>query len=87
MRPFVITTPDGQNLYTWHILPVTLYAKNEKNLLQDPKGTEDSTGHLLDVTATQAFHLLRDDPESRLVISCGFPLDSRAKKLIFNSPR
>ena len=67
MQPFNISTPDGEVLYAWHVLPVGLYARNEEALL------EEATGPAEDVTRTLAFKLLAEDPESRLVINCSFP--------------
>lgn len=66
VRPFKIRTPDGEDLYAWHILPIAVYAKREEDLILDP------TGSNIDVTKTTAFRLLREDPESRLVISCQY---------------
>ncbi|MCJ1243807.1 hypothetical protein MMC30_001004, partial [Trapelia coarctata] len=63
VRPFKIQTPDGEALYAWHILPIAVYAKSDADLILDPTGSD------IDVTKTTAFRLLRDDPESRLVIS------------------
>ena len=51
-------------LYAWHVLPLGLYAKHESELLQQPSGLVE------DVTATKAFQLLKDDPDSRLIINC-----------------
>lgn len=64
IRPFKIRTPDGEELYAWHILPIALYAKSEADLVLDPTGSD------IDVTKTTAFRLLKEDPESRLVVSC-----------------
>lgn len=66
MRPFKIQTPDGEALYAWHILPIAVYAKSEVDLILDPTGSD------IDVTKTTAFRLLKEDPESRLIISCQY---------------
>ncbi|KAL3465695.1 Alpha/Beta hydrolase protein [Aspergillus heterothallicus] len=60
--PFSIKTADNDLVYAWHILPIELYRKNELALTAEP------TGHVPDITARLAFHLLRDDPDARLVI-------------------
>ncbi|KAJ0419546.1 Alpha/Beta hydrolase protein [Aspergillus carlsbadensis] len=62
VTPFSIKTPENESVYAWHILPIELYRKNELALTAEPPG------HVSDITARIAFHLLRDDPESRLVI-------------------
>lgn len=62
VTPFSITTPDHEELYAWHVLPIELYRKNELALTAEP------TGFVPDITSRLAFQLLRDDPEARLVI-------------------
>ncbi|RQM08833.1 hypothetical protein DH86_00002974 [Scytalidium sp. 3C] len=64
VTPFNITTPDHETIYAWHILPLGLYAQHEYELLQEPSGCVE------DITRTKAFELLKNDPESRLIISC-----------------
>ncbi|MCJ1391027.1 hypothetical protein MMC18_003888 [Xylographa bjoerkii] len=63
VQTFNLTTPDGEVLYAWHIVPVSLYSKNQKALLLEPLGLAS------DASNTRAIRLLREDPESRLVIS------------------
>ncbi|RDW75831.1 alpha hydrolase-13 [Coleophoma crateriformis] len=63
ITPFNFTTPDLETIYAWHVMPLGLYAKHEEELLQQPSGFAE------DVTKTKAFQLLRDDPESRLIIN------------------
>lgn len=63
VQPFHVHTPDGEVLYAWHILPLALYARHEKRLLDEPDGLSE------DITQTQAFQLLTSDPASRLVIN------------------
>ncbi|KAL4948674.1 Alpha/Beta hydrolase protein [Aspergillus filifer] len=62
VTPFSIRTTDNEELYAWHILPIELYRKNELSLTAEP------TGFVSNITSRHAFHLLRDDPEARLVI-------------------
>ncbi|CAG8960407.1 hypothetical protein HYFRA_00008125 [Hymenoscyphus fraxineus] len=61
ITPFNFTTPDNEVLYAWHVMPLGLYAKHEAAILSQPSGE--------DITRTKAFQLLRDDPDSRLIIN------------------
>jgi len=63
VTPFNFTTPDNERLYTWHVMPLGLYAKHEAEILQQAPGCAE------DVTKTTAFQLLRDDPDSKLIIN------------------
>lgn len=62
VTPFSLTTPDGETLHAWHILPLGLYHGHQQELCQEPAGFKD------DVTATPGFKLLRDDPNALLLI-------------------
>jgi len=62
VTPFYLTTPDGETLHTWHILPLEIYRKNEKALRSEPVGL------CRDIKDRLAFKLLKDDPSSQLVI-------------------
>jgi len=62
VTPFNIRSQSGEQLYAWHILPVEVYRQHEQTLL------EESPGLAVDFTNRHAFKLLRDDPESRLII-------------------
>ncbi|KAI9680875.1 MAG: hypothetical protein M1817_004315 [Caeruleum heppii] len=62
VTPFAITTPAGESLYAWHILPIELYRNHETALIEEP------TGFVSDVTSRLAFKLLRDDPDARLIL-------------------
>ncbi|KAI1452030.1 alpha/beta-hydrolase [Annulohypoxylon moriforme] len=62
VSPFALTTPDGESLYAWHILPLPSYLKHEDILQIQQSGFSN------DITKTESFKLLRDDPEARLVI-------------------
>ncbi|KAI1100837.1 alpha/beta-hydrolase [Jackrogersella minutella] len=62
VTPFSLTSVDEENLYAWHILPLPTYLKHENTLqIQRPGFSED-------VSKTESFKLLKDDPDSRLVI-------------------
>ncbi|KAK5126755.1 hypothetical protein LTR85_009689 [Meristemomyces frigidus] len=67
VTPFNLQTPDGETLYGWHILPVDVYARNEKALLDE----ERPEGPAEDFTATSAFRLLTAaEPEpAKLVVT------------------
>ncbi|KAL5088562.1 hypothetical protein Trisim1_006518 [Trichoderma cf. simile WF8] len=62
VTPFTLDTSDGETLHGWHILPPGLYQAYEKELIAEPAGIA------LDITSRLGFKLLRDDPESLLVL-------------------
>ncbi|KAK8073013.1 hypothetical protein PG996_006361 [Apiospora saccharicola] len=62
VTPFPIQTSDGETLYAWHILPLQAYLKNEDKLQAQP------AGYVEDVTSTESFRILREDPDARLVV-------------------
>ena len=66
ISPLYIDTPDGERLYAWHILPLGVYTRNEASL---QKETFRTAGNF---TKSDAFRILKEDPESRLVINCKF---------------
>ena len=51
-------------LYAWHILSLPVYMKHEEAL------SKGEPGFCKDFTTTDAFHLLADDPDAKLVLSC-----------------
>jgi len=59
---FTLDTPDGEKLHAWHILPLGLYQQHEDALTREPAGIAD------DITDRLCFQLLRDDPDSLLVL-------------------
>lgn len=62
VKPFHLTTPDGETLHAWHILPLETYRKNEKALRNEPAGL------CHDIKERLGFRLLKDDPDAQLVI-------------------
>lgn len=62
VTPFKLKTSDEHILHAWHILPLNLYRQNEKKLLEEPSGL------VPDITDRLGFKLLRDDPNSLLVL-------------------
>ncbi|ORY70323.1 Alpha/Beta hydrolase protein [Pseudomassariella vexata] len=63
VTPFSLTTVDGETLYAWHVLPLSAYLRNEEKLQAQPAGFSN------DFTKTESFHILRNDPNARLIIS------------------
>lgn len=70
MTPFSLDTSDGETIYAWHILPLPLYLQNEASL------ATQAPGFSKDFTQTESFRLLKEDPESRLVLYCKSSLAS-----------
>lgn len=62
VTPFWLHTMDGESLHAWHILPLALYEEHEDGLLLEKDGTSS------DITQRLGFQLLRDDPDSLLVL-------------------
>ena len=77
VTPFNLRTPDGEIIYGWHVLPLDVYARNEKSLLAEDR----PHGPYEDCRETTAFRLLTtDDPEpARVVVTCTYPLCSTVK--------
>lgn len=46
------------------MLPLSIYAQHESKL------SSQATGLSSDITTTENFRLLRDDPNAKLIISC-----------------
>ncbi|KAK4121923.1 alpha/beta-hydrolase [Parathielavia appendiculata] len=63
VTPFHLTTADGQTLYAWHVLPLSVYAEHEAKLSSQPSGL------VSDITTTENFRLLRDDPSAKLIVT------------------
>lgn len=61
---FYIETDDGVRLHAWHVLPLALYQKHYNELIQ----RKDLPHKSEEFAQTLNFQLLREDPESRLVI-------------------
>lgn len=73
VTPFNLETPDGETLYAWHVLPVDVYARNERAL----RGEERPAGPVEDFTTTSAFRLLTtEEPEpAKVVVTCASQCD------------
>ncbi|KAI0108971.1 Glycylpeptide N-tetradecanoyltransferase [Nemania sp. FL0031] len=62
VTPF--TLPSGnESLYAWHILPLKYFLKHEDTLHSQPSGYSDN------ITTTESFKILKDDPDAQLIIS------------------
>ncbi|OIW25541.1 abhydrolase domain-containing protein 12 [Coniochaeta ligniaria NRRL 30616] len=62
VTPFTLETVDGESLHAWHILPLGFYQRHEDALTREPAGIAH------DITDRLCFQLLRDDPDSLLVL-------------------
>lgn len=62
VTPFALQTPDGEQLHAWHILPLGLYQQHEEQLVREPAGKAH------DITQRLCFKLLKEDPDSLLVL-------------------
>lgn len=62
VTPFQLTTPDGETLHVYHVLPLETYQENEKALRNEP------TGLCHNFEKRLAFNLLSKDPSSKLVL-------------------
>lgn len=64
VTPFSLTVPGGETLYCWHILPLSAYTQYEDTLAKSSRAPLDQ------YTSSEAFKLLKDDPDARLILSC-----------------
>jgi abhydrolase domain-containing protein 12 len=62
VTPFHLTTPDGETLHAWHILPLETYQLYQEELREAP------AGFCADIKESVSFELLKDDPTAHLVI-------------------
>ncbi|KAF2743642.1 hypothetical protein M011DRAFT_471185 [Sporormia fimetaria CBS 119925] len=63
VQPFHLNTSDGETLFCWHVLPLDVYLEHENELVQKAGGVVE------DLKETVGWRLLRDDGESRVVVS------------------
>ncbi len=64
VTPFTLSTPDGVTLHAWHILPLGLYHRHQEELIEKMELEDIHT----DIIERLGFKLLRDDPDSLLVL-------------------
>ncbi|KAF2647054.1 abhydrolase domain-containing protein 12 [Lophiostoma macrostomum CBS 122681] len=62
VTPFHLTTPDGETLHAWHILPLQTHHHNRDSLIREPTGLSP------DIKNSVSFNLLRKDPDARVVL-------------------
>jgi hypothetical protein len=73
VTPFTITTPDGETLYAWHVLPLDTYIRNAKALVEPERPSDP----VEDFTKTLPFELLAStSTPARVVINCEHALDT-----------
>ncbi|KAF5018678.1 hypothetical protein F66182_9324 [Fusarium sp. NRRL 66182] len=64
VTPFYISTPDGVQLHSWHVLPLATYQSHQEDLLaQGPEA-----GLVENFEQTLNFRLLKENPGARLVL-------------------
>ncbi|RGP60940.1 monoacylglycerol lipase abhd12 [Fusarium sporotrichioides] len=64
VTPFYIPTVDGIKLHSWHVLPLATYEAHQQQLVaQGPEA-----GLIENFEDTLNFHLLKENPNSRLVL-------------------
>jgi abhydrolase domain-containing protein 12 len=61
VTPFRIATNDGEQLFSWLVAPLGVYAKHAEDFVAEQPGVDDIEDKL-------AFRLLRKDPDARLLI-------------------
>ncbi|GKT92186.1 abhydrolase domain-containing protein [Colletotrichum tofieldiae] len=82
VTPFSLDTPDGVNLYAWHIMPLPEYLKQEERF------SVQKSGFCHDFTQTESFRALKGDPEARVVLYCqSYPALEVHQSLTVDSPR
>ncbi|CAK7221202.1 hypothetical protein SCUCBS95973_004414 [Sporothrix curviconia] len=59
---FHLPTEDGESIHAWHILPLPVYRQHEEAL------QVQQTGHCADVTASESFRILKEDPTAKLIV-------------------
>ncbi|KAI0473543.1 alpha/beta-hydrolase [Xylariaceae sp. FL0804] len=64
VTPFSLKSADGETIYAWHILPLATYLKHEEELQ-----AIEPTGLSRDISKTESFKILKEDPAARLIIS------------------
>ncbi|TKX25338.1 bem46-like protein 2 [Elsinoe australis] len=62
ISPFQLSTPDGETLHAWHILPLEAYRRHEAELIKE------ASGKSFEIEQRKSFDILKNDPEALLVI-------------------
>lgn len=63
VAPFRIPTKDGERLFAWLVAPTGVYSRHVRAFIEETPAQGD-------IERKQAFKLLKQDPEARLVIYC-----------------
>ncbi|GIZ40335.1 hypothetical protein CKM354_000367900 [Cercospora kikuchii] len=68
VTPFNLSTPDGETLYAWHILPLDQYTRHETAILNEAQRRD---GPVDDFTSTTAYKVLtsRNPSPAKVVVS------------------
>lgn len=66
MTPFFLKTPDGEDIFVWHVLPLGLYKEHRETLVNHEAGL------ITDPLKSENIKLLQNDPEARLIIHCKY---------------
>jgi abhydrolase domain-containing protein 12 len=61
VAPFRIPTKDGERLFAWLVTPLGVYSRHVQAFVEETPSYDD-------IERKQAFKLLKEDPEARLVI-------------------
>lgn len=61
--PFNLSTPDGETLYGWHILPLDVYSAHQSSLLSSSSNNDAKT------LQQAGLNILRNDPAAKVVIN------------------
>ncbi|RPA92572.1 alpha/beta-hydrolase [Choiromyces venosus 120613-1] len=67
VTPFFLKTPDGEDIFAWHVLPLGLYKEHRESLVKQ------KTGLITNPLESENIKLLIADPEARLIIHCVCP--------------
>ncbi|KAG0124275.1 Alpha/Beta hydrolase protein [Tuber indicum] len=62
VAPFFLKTPDGEDIFVWHVLPLGLYKEHRESLVKQ------NTGLISNPLESENIKLLIADPEARLII-------------------
>ncbi|KAF3036599.1 hypothetical protein E8E12_007894 [Didymella heteroderae] len=62
VTPFHLTTPDGETLHAWHVLPLEAYRQHQDEFRKQPTGLRP------DIESCLSFKLLKNDPTAQLVV-------------------
>jgi len=70
VAPFFLKTPDGEEIFAWHVLPLGLYKEHRESL------AKQNTGLITNPLESENIKLLMADPEARLIIHCMYTIQT-----------